>query len=356
MGTLTSCERFKRMFGHREADRVPIIDSPWGATIERWRREGMPADMDFREYFGLDRVETIFPDCSPREQFIVLEDTPNHITYRDRWGCTAKKLKDPKAEMPLFLDYPAKTSNEWSVMKSKMSFSKDRIPFGMLAQNYRRWRDDGCWIQAQVEVGFNVVSAFYTGIDTFLVALMDEPEWCVDMINHGLELNLMFLDAIWDAGYEFDSVFWCDDMGYKGCAFFSAATYREFLKPAHKKLADWAHSKGIAAHMHSCGNVMRLVPDFVSIGIDGLNPLEIKAGMDPLELKRQYGDRLLLHGGINAMLWPDFEAIEAEIKAVLPALMQNGGYIFSSDHSVPCDVSLENFRRITELAKNLGRY
>jgi len=76
----------------------------------------------------------------------------------------------------------------------------------------------------------------------------------------------MFLDAIWDAGYEFDSVFWCDDMGYKGCAFFSAEMYREFLKPAHKKLTDWAHSKKIKAHLHSCGNVMKLVPEFIGLG------------------------------------------------------------------------------------------
>ena len=356
MEKFTSRERFKRMFEHREADRGPIIDSPWGTTIERWRREGMPSDIDFRQYFGLDRIETILPDCSPRELYRVIEDTPEYTVYSDRWGCVLKRLKAPGAEMPLFMHYPAKTSAEWTAMKSKMTFSRDRIPFDMLAQNYRKWREDGCWIQAQVEVGFNVVSAFYTGIENFLIALIEEPEWCVDMINHGLELNLMFLDAIWNEGYEFDSVLWYDDMGYKGCAFFSVDTYREFLKPAHKRLTEWAHSKGIVAHMHSCGNVMALVPEFIDLGIDGLNPLEIKAGMNPVKLKEEYGDKLLLHGGINAMLWKDIDAIEEEIEKTLPLLMQRGGYIFSSDHSVPCDVSLDNFRRIIALAKKLGSY
>lgn len=353
---MTSHERFKRMFEHREADRVPVIDSPWAATIERWRSEGMPADTDFRKYFGLDLIETVLPDCSPREPFKLIEDTPEYTIFSERWGCVIKKLKDPKAEMPGFMDYPAKTSAEWHAMKAKMSFSRDRIPFGVLEQNYKKWRSEGRWIQAQVEIGFNVVSAFYTGIENFLIGLIEEPEWCVDMINHGLELNLLFLDAMWDAGYEFDSVFWCDDMGYKGSAFFSADTYRYFLKPAHKRLTEWAHSKKIKAHLHSCGNVMALVPDLIDLGIDGLNPLEIKAGMDPAELKKTYGDRLLLHGGINAMLWHDFDAIENEIKKLLPLVMQNGGYIFSSDHSVPCDVSLENFKNITELAKKLGSY
>ena len=353
---MTSHERFKRMFEHREADRVPIIDGPWGSTIQRWIQEGMPADADFRQYFGLDFISCVIPDCSPREQYKVIEDTPEHTISSDRWGCVSKRLKAPGAEMPLFMEYPLKTSADWPAMKAKMTYADDRVPFEHLAQNYKKWKEAGHWTQAIVEVGFNIISAAWTGIETFLVALVEEPEWCIDMVNHNVDLNIQFLDAMWDRGYEFDSVMWYDDMGYKGSAFFSVDKYREFLKPAHKKLADWIHSKGVAAHLHSCGNVMELVPDLVEIGVDALNPLEIKAGMDPMKLKGAYGDRLLLHGGINAMLWPDFEAIEAEIKAMLPSLMQGGGYIFSSDHSVPCDVSLENFRKITELAKKLGSY
>ncbi|MBI4555958.1 MAG: hypothetical protein HY706_00115, partial [Candidatus Hydrogenedentes bacterium] len=110
------------------------------------------------------------------------------------------------------------------------------------------------------------------------------------------------------------------------------------------------------AHLHSCGDVRPFVPEFVDIGIDALNPLEVKAGMDPVELKRVYGDKLVLHGGINAVLWDDIEAIEAEIRRVLPVVKESGGYIFSSDHSVPSSVSLENFRRIVALANELGAY
>jgi uroporphyrinogen decarboxylase len=78
--------------------------------------------------------------------------------------------------------------------------------------------------------------------------------------------------------------------------------------------------------------------------------------MDPVEIKRRYGDRLVLHGGINAVLWDNLEAIEEEMKRVIPVVKESGGYIFSSDHSVPPSVSLENFRYIVELAKELGKY
>ena len=78
--------------------------------------------------------------------------------------------------------------------------------------------------------------------------------------------------------------------------------------------------------------------------------------MDVFHLKRTYGDRLVLHGGINAVLWDDLEAIEAEMRAKIPVLKESGGYIFSSDHSIPSSVSLQGFRHIVRLAKELGSY
>ena len=62
---MTSKERFSRMFQHKEADRVPIFDSPWAGTIARWEREGMPKGMDWRDYFDTDKVSTISVDITP---------------------------------------------------------------------------------------------------------------------------------------------------------------------------------------------------------------------------------------------------------------------------------------------------
>jgi uroporphyrinogen decarboxylase len=161
---------------------------------------------------------------------------------------------------------------------------------------------------------------------------------------------------VWDAGYHFDAIFWCDDMGYKHNQFFSLRTYRELLKPVHQRAIEWAHAHGVKAHLHSCGDVNPFVPELVGIGLDALNPLEVKAGMDPIALKKKFGDKLVLHGGINAVLWDKPDQIEAEMRRVLPVVKENGGYIFSSDHSVPATVGLEDFRRITNLAKTLGAY
>ena len=132
--------------------------------------------------------------------------------------------------------------------------------------------------------------------------------------------------------------------------------YRNLLKPFQKRAIEWAHAKRIKTHLHSCGNIEPFIPELIEIGLDALNPLEVKAGMDTLALKKQYGDQLVLHGGINAVHWDDPEKIMAEMETKLPVLKENGGYIFASDHSIPDAVSLEDFANIVALYKKLGSY
>ena len=192
--------------------------------------------------------------------------------------------------------------------------------------------------------------------ETLLIALLEEPEWVKDMFGTYLESCMKCFDRIWDERYRFDAIHWPDDMGYKGTPFFSNELYRELLKPYHKRAVDWAHNKGIKARLHSCGDIMPLIPDILDTGIEALNPIEVEAGMDVLKLKREYGDRLVLHGGINAVNWPNTEKVIADIETLVPALKENGEYIFASDHFIPNSVSLENFKAIIETVKRCGRY
>jgi uroporphyrinogen decarboxylase len=186
--------------------------------------------------------------------------------------------------------------------------------------------------------------------------MITDPEWITDMFGTFLDLNLELLDMVWEEGYRFDSFKWYDDMGYKNNQFFSMGMYRELLKPYHQKAIDWAHKKGIKAHLHSCGDVNPFVPELVDMGLDCLNPLEVKAGMNAAELKKKFGDRLVLHGGINAVLWDDKDRIIAEIEEKLPVLMKDGGYIFASDHSIPDSVSFKDISDIIDKVKKTGSY
>jgi len=355
MSEMTSHERFSRMYAHKEADRIPIIDGPWGTTIERWHREGMPKDVSYIDFFGLDKTAGIGVDNGPRWPREVIEETEDYIIEKTSWGVTYKNWKH-MASTPEYLDFTVRDRDTWREAKERMTPDPDRIPWDWLKNNYAAWREAGCWIGYGFWFGFDVTHAHMIGTENMLMMLAEDPEWCADMFQHELDVHIALFDQIWNAGYLADEISWPDDMGYRQHTFFSLDTYREVLKPVHKRACDWAHAKGLKVHLHSCGDVHTLIPDLIEIGVDALNPLEVKAGMDPCALKKQYGDQLVLHGGINAVLWDDFDAIAAEMEKVIPVVKENGGYIFSSDHSVPDSVSLENFRKIVNLAKELGRY
>lgn len=352
---MTSKERFLRMYQHREADRVPIIDSPWAGTLARWKREGMPKGADWREFFGVDKNERIAVDISPRYEEKVLEETDRYRIVTSSWGVTMKHFKELDST-PEFLDFTVTTEEAWEKAKKRMTLEDDRINWKLLEENYERWVQEGSFLTGEFWFGFDVTHSWMVGTETLLIAMLENPEWVKDMIGTYLDSCIALFDRIWNAGYTFDEIFWPDDMGYKGTAFFSAETYREIVKPFHQKACQWAHNKGIYAHLHSCGDINALVPDILDAGVDALNPLEVKAGMDPLELKEKYGDRVVLHGGINAVLWPEREQILEEIKRTVPVLKRDGGYIFSSDHSIPNNVSLENFKEIVAAVKECGKY
>ena len=352
---MTTYERLTRMYAHKEADRVPITDGPWGSTIERWRKEGMPKDMDFADYFGLDKLRAIHADNSPRYPEQTIEETEEYRVWKTKWGATLKTWKH-SGGVPEFLDFTIVSPDTWADAKKRMTPDRDRIDWENLKKNYKKWRDNGDWVTTYFWFGFDVTHSWTVGTERLLMALITDPEWCVDMFNHFLDVDIALYEMVWDAGYKFDEVHWPDDMGYKGHQFFSLKMYRELLKPVHKRACDWAHSKGIKTRLHSCGDVRPMIPDLIEIGIDMLNPLEVKAGMDPIVLKKQYGDKLAFHGGLNAVLYETPEKMWEEMKRVVPVMKKNGGYMLSSDHSVPQNVSLEEFRQFVELGKKLGSY
>jgi len=106
--------------------------------------------------------------------------------------------------------------------------------------------------------------------------------------------------------------------------------------------------------LHSCENIMELLPDLIEICLDGLNPPEAKAGMDLVDIKGLFGDKLVLQGGIHVRTMSLPGAIEEEGPSKLAVAKEGGGYIYHSDHSVPDDVTFADYCRVIALVRNWG--
>lgn len=94
------------------------------------------------------------------------------------------------------------------------------------------------WIEAALWFGFDVTHSRIVGTETVLIALLEEPEWMIDMFHTQLDMNIVLFDMVWDAGYRFDCMHWWDDMGYKLIPFFSNSVYWEILQPVHKRAVE----------------------------------------------------------------------------------------------------------------------
>jgi uroporphyrinogen-III decarboxylase len=122
-------------------------------------------------------------------------------------------------------------------------------------------------------------------------------------------------------------------------------------------MVDYAHSKGLMVIYHGCGNVSQILNDYINIGIDAMNPLESKADLDAVDLRRKYGHKLGICGNSNIQIWEtgDKGQIREEVLRKLNAA-KGGGYIFQSDHSVSSSVSGYTYDFIVKLVREYGQY
>ncbi len=153
-------------------------------------------------------------------------------------------------------------------------------------------------------------------------------------------------------------VFGGDDMGQKDRPLMSPAAFRKFLFQPYKEVFDKIHAMGAVAFNHSCGNIMELLPAYIEAGINGWQSLEPASGIDHALLKKQYGDKLLLVGGIDSsgeLCFGTPKSIEAHVKKQLTAMAPRGGYIAGPAHDY-LNVPLENALAMRDALQKWGRY
>jgi uroporphyrinogen-III decarboxylase len=186
----------------------------------------------------------------------------------------------------------------------------------------------------------------------------EEPERMGAVINrigaHYLECARAEMEA--GTGLLDGFVIW-GDVAYKKGMFFSPDYWRKYFKPWVAQMAEAAHAHGLPVIYHGCGNCKTIFRDYIDMKIDGYNPLEAKAGMDVVELRRQYGHGISFCGNSNVQIWEsgDRDAIRREVLRKLNAA-RGGGYIFMSDHSVSSGVSGQTYDYIVKLVREFGNY
>jgi uroporphyrinogen decarboxylase len=352
---MTPQERVTLALEHKEADRIPIQDSLWGTTMARWRGEGMPEDKPLSEYFGWE-MAGFGGDVTLRLPYEQIEETDQYSIAKGSDGAVVKNWKG-QASTPEMVDFTIRTRADWEALKSRMAWDEARVDWTGQQEAYANARRLGLFTFASFYTGFTRTCDM-CGTDTVLMAMADDPGWVQDMLMTRAQLCLQIAERMMARGFDFDAVWIWDDLGFKQRSFFSTDMYRELVMPAHKLICDAFKARGKFTILHSCGYITELAPLIIETGFDCLQPIEVKAGNDVVDLKRRYGDRLSFMGGIDvrAMADPDPAVIEREIASKIPLLKRGGGYIYHSDHSIPDNVSFRQYCRAMELVAEYGRY
>ena len=153
--------------------------------------------------------------------------------------------------------------------------------------------------------------------------------------------------AIHNAAFEhldLDFVYVWEDIAFNNGPLVSPRLFEEFITPYYKQVTGFLKEHGIdIIFVDTDGDCQLLIPGFLEAGVTGLYPLEVRAGMDIVELRKQY-PRLLMQGGLDkTKVAEGRRAIDVELEAKLPFMLSRGGYIPFCDHMVPPDVSWDNF-------------
>jgi hypothetical protein len=369
---LAKLERMNKVLRHEEPDRVPVSDFFWGSFLRRWREElGLAPDADIYRHYDLDWQVTI-PNMDPQiRPFQMVSETDEEVVVRTGFGAVIRKRFD--APMPAFLRFETDSIEKMRAFSFDDPWDERRFFRGgdnqIAGVGDGFTRDLAPWIDTvkSLHPDFPVYGSVCEGHETlwriigsenvmlWIGEYPDEVARFVDRINaFALELAKAQIKA---AGGMLDGMVIWGDVAYKKGPFFSPAYWRKHFKPGVKAIIDACHANGLPVIYHGCGNVNRIFEDFIEIGVDAYNPLEAKAGLDVVDLRRRYGHRIGFCGNMDVLLWANGSREELE-RTVLTKLnaAKGGGYVFQSDHSVPGNVSAANYEYVVDLVRERGRY
>lgn len=193
---------------------------------------------------------------------------------------------------------------------------------------------------------------FARGIEQFLIDMVAEPEFSRALLNKIIDKNLVMLENLL-AMPEIDGVLLGSDWGSQRDLLMSPAVWDDLIRPGEQKEYDLIHGYGKDVWIHSCGNIERLFPRLIEMGVDVINPVQPEA-MDIKNLKETYGDKITFWGGISTQQTLPYgtpDQVRAEARAVRELMARDGGYIFSPAQGIQSDVPVENLLALLEVAR-----
>jgi uroporphyrinogen decarboxylase len=195
------------------------------------------------------------------------------------------------------------------------------------------------------------------GFENWLVQLKVNPEFCEALLDRALEIQLAMAEETLKAvGSAVDILYLADDYGIQTGPLISPATFRTIFKPRMARLIQFLRDRSPAKiAFHSCGSVYALIPDFIDVGVQVLNPVQVAAAdMDTARLRREFGKHLVFWGAIDTQrVLPKGTPDEVRTEVARRVGDLRPGYIPASVHNIQAEVSPQNIVAMFEALKHV---
>lgn len=350
----------------KKAPRMGLFDRMWPETTHTWLAEGYPADPATGRpespvaHFGFDMEEVGgWFDFLPKQGVAeVVQETEEWQIVRNGAGASLKTWKH-KSGTPEHMDFLMDCREVWEAEYrpllrpdiGRLNVEKDKAALASARERdvWGFFGHYGIWEMMRECVG-----------DLCLYeSLLLDPDWILDFNR----VYTDFYKAQYKMAFEVvgkpDGIWIFDDLAYNKGTFCAPALLEELYFPFYMELADFFHGHGLPVVFHCCGNMDDVVPLVARAGYDAINPMERKAGSDPLVYARAYKDRLAFIGGLNAVTLEqgNMDTILAESHALIEGMREIGAaFIFASDHSISPQIRYADFAHTVDFFKANADY
>jgi len=349
-------EIIKALLNKEIPERMGLNESFWPFLFENhWHAQGYPQGVPVEERFGLDfqGVGWLWmPEPRP-DLAATLEENDDWKITRSGWGAAFKHWKH-KAGVPEHIDFMVTTPEVWHKefrdaalaydMRTAINLEATRDWYAKLMATDRFIVHGGAFIFEEMRR----TMGDYAMLESFLL----EPEWIHDFNSVITQKNIEYYEYFFREVGVPDGMHIFDDLGYTAAPFVSPACHREMVLPYHKKLFGFFKDYGLPVILHTCGDFRPHLDAIVESGVDCIQTLEAKTGMNVVTLAEQWKDKLCFMGNIDvrALESGDRKRIEEECLGKINGMKAlRAPYVFMSDHSISTDVKLADYQYMLEL-------
>ena len=380
---MNSRERVRNALNHQEPDRIPIdLGSTWVTTVNSKVHQKLLQNFNINES---DQILSLMTQTSivneeilknfdidfralrvnkPKKREIVVIEEKDCYWYCDQWQI---KRKMPKKNGYYYdiCEHPLKKGNIQELKSFRWPSINDLISLEGLKENAQQMFEQTNYALVGDIGGAGIFeNAWYLrGFENWLMDLLINESYCRKLMDKIVEIKYDIIEKFLEAtGNYIEVVTLGDDFSGQDNPLISIDLFKKLIKPYYKLLINFIKNKTNAKiFFHSCGNIKPFLDDFIDLGIDIINPVQISASqMDPYVLKKEYGNKIVFWGdGCDAQKILPFsneEEVEKEVIRNINILSPGGGYVFGPIHVIQCDVPIRNVIKMFNTARKNGFY